>query len=149
MGFTLDYFVAEMQCPHCQAISPADNSTNMVTYIRQEPQLDYLNVGDNLIIETEAMPERGYLTIRRPESGEPIKILQLWECPSCGRLNWAEICVDNGTIESITAVPLNQKNLENSHFIHYEAKGVAAALTDQAFAEVADEEVVTILKEHL
>lgn len=147
--FTLDYFVAELKCPHCQQISQSDNSTNMVTYIRKEPELEYLGIGHDLIIETEAMPERGYLTIRVPQPGEPIKIIQLWECWYCGKLNWAEICIFNGKIESITSVLLNQKTLKGAHFIHYESKGVAASLTNRAFAELSDDEVVPILIEYL
>ena len=149
MGFTLDYFVAELQCPHCKEISPPDNSTNMVTYIRTEPELDYLGVGDTLTIEIEAMPERGYLTIRKPQLDQLIKILQLWECPFCGQINWAEICVDAGKIVSIIPVPLNRKTLENAHFIHYEAKGVAAALTERSYSDISYEEVVPILRELL
>jgi len=149
MSFTLDYFVAELQCPHCKEISRPDNSTNMVTYIRKEPELTYLGIGHPLIIEIETMNERGYLTIREPQAGEVIKFIQSWECPSCGRINWAEICVENSKIKSIIPLTLNREALDNAHFIHYEAKGVAAALTERTFADLSDSEVVPILRKFL
>jgi rubredoxin len=150
MSYKFDYFVAHLTCPNCGAVSPADQSTNMVTAIRDEPELAWLGVGDALHVRPEAMNDRGYLTIRAPRTGEPIRILQTWECPSCGQgFNWAEVVVRDDVIESIQAVPLTRETLERAHFIDDEAIGVAAVLIGQSYADLVNEDVVQILKDRL
>ncbi len=146
MGYTMDYFVAALRCPNCGSVSAADDTTNMATYIRNEPQLEYLGVGHPLDIEPETMREKGYITIQSPRQGEAIRILQPWECRSCSRVNWAEIVIRDGIIEDISSVTLNHETLERAHFIHDESKGVAAALTNRSYFDISDEEVVPILK---
>lgn len=149
MTYTLDYFVAALQCPHCGTSSPVDDSTNMATYIQDQPELTYLGVGHPLKIETEKMRERGYLTIQTIQSDKPIGILQLWECPTCGQTNWAEILIQNDVIANISAVTLDRVALERDHFIHDESKGLVAALTERSYFDISDEEVVQILKKLL
>lgn len=144
-GFTYDSFVAQMPCPVCGELSPPDDSTGMQTAIRAEPQLAWLAPGDALSIEPAEMPQRGYLPVR--PAADPTHLLQTWSCPSCGASgNWADVTVRGGTIESIVPTPLDRAALSRAHFIDSEAKGVAAALSDRAFAEVPAEEVVPLLE---
>lgn len=150
MGYTFDYFVGTLQCPVCGTVSAADASTNMQTYIRAAPELAYLGVGHPLIIEPEAMADRGYLTIRRPLPGVPIRILQTWECPTCGApFNWAEITVGAGTIEHIEAVSLTRKVVEKAHYISNEVISVVAELTGRSFADLRGTDLVQLLREYL
>jgi hypothetical protein len=149
MEFTLDFFVAQLKCPHCGAVSAADDTTKMVTYIRDQPALTYLGEGQALEIPLESMSERSYLTVQTPNSGDPIRILHPWVCPSCGWYNWAEIVVHNDVIESISAVKLNRETLERANYIHAESKGVAAALTERPYIDITDDEVVPILRKLL
>lgn len=145
--FTLDYFVAELRCPRCGFVSRADDSTGMQTYIRTEPQLAWLKVGDPLEIDLSAVNGRGYLIVQPPE--DPVRILQSWSCPSSGSINWAEVVVRDGRIESITAVPLDQSTLDRLHLLDAEAKGLAAALSDREFKDVSNNEVITLLRQRL
>jgi hypothetical protein len=119
----------------------------MVTYIRDNPELAYLGVNHPLKVNLGKMKERGYLAIREPEQGEPIRILQTWECPVCGTgPHWAEIIISDDRIQSITAVPLDRETFEHAHFIHYDAKGVAASLSGRAYGDLDDDEAVPILR---
>lgn len=146
----MDYFVAPLSCPKCEATSPDDGSTNMTTYIRDEPQLAYLRAGDLLKVNLDAINERGYLTIHRPQPGEAVRILHEWECPACGtNFNWAEIVVRDDRIESIEAVDLNRETIDRANYLHDEAKGVAAVLTDRSYFDISDDEVVPLLRKLL
>jgi rubredoxin len=150
MGYSLDYFVANLQCPVCGNVSEADDSTNVWTYIRDEPELAYLGVGHPLTVRPEAMEDRGYLTVQPVHPGQKIRILQTWECPFCGKsFNWAEIVICEGVIESISAVALNREVLERVNFISTESVDVAARLTNSSIADLNIAEVVPILLEQL
>lgn len=149
MDYTLDYFVGTLECPVCGTVSEADESTNMQTYIRSQPKLAYLGVGHPLEIYPEMMKDSGYLTIQLPQPDQEIRILQTWECPSCGSpFNWAEIMVINGVIERIVAVELNGKVLEQAHFISNECVSVAADLTGRSFPDLVGADLVQILREY-
>jgi hypothetical protein len=150
MDYTLDFFVAPLRCPSCERVNRADSSTNMATYIRAEPKLEYLGVGHPLIIEPDKMEERGYYTIREPMDAEPFRILHTWECDLCGTgFHWAEIVVDGGKIERISPVDLDRNTFERSHYIQDEARGLVSAMTGRPFSEIHDEEVVPILRKLL
>lgn len=143
-GFTYDSFVARLRCPVCGEICPADDSSGMQTAARERPELAWLGVGSPIAIEPARLTERGYLAVR--PVAEPVRLLQQWSCPTCGSLDWAEITVRAGVIESITATPLDRAALGRAHFIDAEAKGVAAALAGRDFADVPASEVVDLLE---
>jgi hypothetical protein len=150
MGYTLDYFVGHLVCPRCGTTSPADESTNMATYIRDEPQLAYMGVGHPLHVNLEEMNNRGYLMVRRPLPGESIHILHTWECPACGQaFNWAEIVVKDEAIEQIKAASLDRETLERAHFISREVVNVVSKLTGKPFAELVDADLVSLLRQHI
>jgi rubredoxin len=149
MSYSLDYFVAAMRCPVCGSVSRKDDSTNMATYIRTEPELAYLGVGYPLKIEQDKMRERGYITVKSPMKNESIKIVHPWECPACGSGNWAVVSVSNGFIKEISSTTLDHKIIAKIHFIHEEVKGVAAALTDRTYYNISDEETILILRKML
>ena len=142
-----DFFVARMKCPNCGETSPDDESTNMQTKIRKEPNLSYLRVGDSV---EPAEPDVAYLTIRKPEPGEDIRILQTWECPNCNRVdNWAEIVIQGGIIRSIQPVSLNRETFRRANFIEDSAASVASRLLDIPINETIGMDVVQVLRERL
>ena len=147
MTYTLDFFVAPLRCTQCGAALPADHGTNMVTYIRDEPQLACLQPGDALHVPVENMQFRGYLTIRKPAPGEPIHLLQTWDCPKCGKSHqWAEVVVTDGVITSIEQVELTADVLGRGHYIDEEARATAATAIGKTFGEIEPHEVVPILE---
>ncbi|HLP87924.1 MAG TPA: hypothetical protein VK184_04870 [Nostocaceae cyanobacterium] len=150
MGYTLDYFVASLQCPVCGAVSEADESTNMQTHMRKNPELAYLGVGHPLEIEPKFMRRCGYLTIQPPQPGQEIRILETWECPSCDApYNWAEIVVLNDVIKGIVAVEFNRTVFEQAHYVSVECVSIAAELTGRSCSDVIEDDLVKILKELL
>jgi hypothetical protein len=152
MAYTYDYFVAELKCPACGTVSAADDSTGMQTYIREHPNAEFLRVGSPLHVDAEAIERNavdGYLKVRTPAPGEPIRILHPWTCPVCGTYNWAQIEIRDGVIARIVSVPLNRETLEHSHLISNEADFVAASLANLTAHEIVGKDTVQILRERL
>ena len=153
MPHTYDFFVASLKCPVCGKTSLADTSTNMQTYLRDEPDMASLKVGDPLAIDPERIRRGrydGYLTVRIPKPGEPIRILQTWECPYCGSpANWAEVVVSNGLIESINAVKFDREHFERNSLISNDAISIAADLTRKPFNELVEMDIAQLLRDKL
>lgn len=149
MGY-FDYFVGNLLCPVCEVVSDADHLTNIHTNIRKKPQFAYLGVGHPLEIDLEEMKDSGYLLIQMPKLNEAIRILQIWECPSCGNpYNWVKIVVFEEIIAEITNVPLNREVLENAHFISDDCIDEVKALTEFSYQELRKMDLVQMLKELL
>jgi hypothetical protein len=148
MGYTLDFFVAELRCPRCGNVSAADGATNMQTKIRDEPELAFLGVGSAFECDPATIPDAGYYPVQPP--GDTIRIVDTWACPACDFYpNWAEIVVRDGRIESITAVPLNRETLDRVHFITEDVYDIAADLAGRKYPDVAADEVVPLLRQLL
>jgi rubredoxin len=142
-----DFFAGNLRCPICGAVSPADGTTNMQTKIRDQPKLEDLRVGD-------VVPMDGvsgcYQRIKAPEEDEPVRLLECWECPSCGTArNWAEIVIHKGIITSIEAVPLDRAHLERSHFVSDDAIDEVQLRTDKPYAELFGRDLVELLRQIL
>ena len=153
MPHTYDFFVAPLACPVCGQTSPADITTNMTTYLRDQPDMASLRVGDPLAIDPERVSAKrydGYLVVRPPEPGEPIRILQRWDCPSCCTpAQWAEILVANGVIDSIAAVRFDYEHFARSHLVANDAIDVAAELTGESYPRLLEQDLVQLLRERL
>ena len=148
MGYTFDFFVAELRCPRCGHVSSADAATNMQTKIRDDPELASLGVGSAIEIDPATVPDAGYYLVQPP--GDTIRIIDTWACPTCDFYpNWAEIVVRGGHIESITAVPLDRETLERVHFIYQDVYDIAADLAGRKYPDVSVDEVVPILRQFL
>ena len=129
MGYRFDYLVAELPCERCGTVSPPDASPEMTTLLRDDPQLAYLGVGDELPVDTARARASGYLVVRQPTPGEPVVLLHQWTCPTCGYpYNWAEVVATDGIITDIRSVALNQATLTRAHFVVDEIRDVAADL---------------------
>ena len=152
MAYAYDFFVAEMKCPVCGAVSAADDSIEMYTYMRERPIGEFLGVGHALEVDRRAIEQNavdGYLTISVPAPGEPIRILNPWRCPTSGSYNWAQIEIRDGAIASIVPVQLDRETLEHSHLISKEADFVAARLLNLSANEMVGQDTVRILREKL
>jgi hypothetical protein len=153
MPHTYDFFVAILKCPVCRKISPADTSTNMQTYLRDEPDMASLKVGDPLAINPERIRRGeydGYLTVKVPELNESIHILQTWECPYCGSpANWVDVVVRNGLIDSIDDVKFDREHFEKSHLVSNDAISIAGDLTGKPFNELVEIDLVQLLRDKL
>lgn len=153
MPHTYDFLVARLTCPVCGKASPADVSTNMQTYLRDDPDMASLEVGEPLPIEPERIRRNGYdgyLAVKVPQPGDPIRILQTWECPSCGMpANWAEVVIRNGVIESMTAVEFDREHFERSNLVANDVISIAADLTGKPFSELVEQDLVQLLRDKL
>ncbi len=152
MAYSYDFFVEELKCPMCGSVSPADDSTEMYTYIRDHANAEFLTTGNELHIDLRSIAEHtcdGYYTLKVPSSQEPVRLLNPWQCPTCGSYNWAEVKVFNDVIISISNVILNRAILEKNHLISNEADFVAASLLGLSWKEYTGQDTVRILLEKL
>ncbi len=148
MALNYDWFVAAMPCPVCGAVSARDEAIEMYTYARAHSDGADLGVGDAFAFPPGALAAGildGYLTLCRPDDGEPVRLLNSWRCRTCGSLNWAEIVVADDRIATIDATPLDRNALARTHFIQNNAEFVAADLVG-ATARLTDDETLTILR---
>lgn len=151
MGYRFDYLVAELPCERCGTVSPADASLEMTTRLRDDPQLAYLGVGDELPVDTARARATGYLVVREPAPDERVVLLHQWTCPVCGYpYNWAEVVVADGVITDIRAVKLNRDTLARAQFVVDDVQDIAADLAGvRSSLEIDDDRVIQILRERL
>jgi hypothetical protein len=107
------YFVADLQCPGCGSIADA----SVITKVESEPGT-VIRVGDPLDVTVTDM-ELSHYKVRDPAPGEPLRFLEPWGCPNCGRL-WVEVVVAAGAVRSIEAVRLDVATLDRVHFVDSE-----------------------------
>jgi rubredoxin len=149
MPYGFDYFVGNLLCPVCGFISEADESTNMQTYIRNEPELAYLGIGSDLKF-TDIINSKDYLVNRIPNPDEEIRILEIWECPSCGKpFNWGEVVVHNEVITNISAVIFDRETFNRANLVSRWCISVAEDLTGRTYQELLKEDLIQILRERL
>ena len=113
---SLTYFVAALICPKCGKVSPEDTSTYMSNHLLPDPGVYTLHEGDRADIGIGDV-EDSYLRLSDPEGGSPVRILETWDCPSCGSANWALIVFNDWVLTSIKNVSMTVDTLRLAHFI--------------------------------
>jgi len=128
-----DWFVAPLRCPACGAVSPPTSVTNMQTHLRDDANGSELAVDtelDTLDVRRDDILNSAYQLVSDPAPGEPIRLLEIWRCPSCGRGdNWAIITISGSRITEIEATTLDRATLEQAHFISDQCFVLAAELS--------------------
>jgi hypothetical protein len=123
-----DWFVAELQCPHCGSTSRADDSTGMLTRIQGVPTTSYIRVGDRVDSSPQGIALQ-YVSLRPLLPGETNRILLPWSCPTCANDNWARAEIAQGVLTSIRNVPLTSAEVADAHFISPEIQQAFRSLT--------------------
>jgi hypothetical protein len=112
-----DVIAARLRCPSCGAANPGDE-VRMQVWWTANPENRTLRAGDS----TGGLPDpeaAGYLPLGDRAPGEPLRILDTWECGACGRpYQWAVTTVDDqDRIVSVEAVELGAEALRTAHFV--------------------------------
>lgn len=150
-----DWFVAPLRCPACGAVSPSSSVTNMVTHVRDDANGSELTVGseiDALDLRTDDILSSSYQLVSSPAPGEPIRLLDMWRCSSCGRSdNWALVTISGTRIAEIEAVILDRAMLERANFISDQCFILAAQLSDIPATDLisGNASSVEVLRSHL
>jgi hypothetical protein len=148
VGYSFDTFVAAMKCFNCNLISPADESTNMQTYLRDNPQLENLSIGSYVGDSFNEMRDKHYLILRETQD-EQVILLDTWNCPFCGQANWASIKIVRGTIADIQSVEINQNVLSHANFVSIEISGIAMDLSGKDYKSVNRDGILETLIQYL
>lgn len=150
-----DWFVSSLRCPACGAVSPPTSVTNMQTHLRDDADGSELAVGatfDPLDLRVGDILSSGYQLVSEPATGDPIRLLEVWRCPSCGNGdNWALITITGTRITAIEAVTLDRAMLERAHFISDQCFVLAAQLSEVPAVDLSSGKVscVEVLRERL
>jgi hypothetical protein len=134
---SFDWFVGNLHCSSCGAVSPANHATGIQTKIRKQPRGDYLGRGVALHVDLLHMEDAGYLPVEYPSDENEIRLVEFWRCPRCQSANWAEIVIRNQIIESVEAVRFDRTLFERIHFV---TRQVVEHLPDLVGQKVYDEE---------
>ena len=133
----VSHFVHALRCGTCGTVSPADASTDMLTHIETDVWRGVYRVGDDLALDWRSIAP-WYLVLREPEAGEPVRLLEAWQCEACGARNWAEIVIRDGVVESITESRLSSEALDRVHALDDRVVDDYLALTgEQLFVDGA------------
>lgn len=110
-----DVFVAPLHCPVCGADAP---DAEIQTYILRDGAAIRLGSElDAVYLTTKNLLSADYLLVaEEPAVGEPIRILDMWVCPSCAD-QWAMIEIVDRRVREIAAVTLDRATLLSAHFI--------------------------------
>lgn len=103
---------------------------------------------DDADLAAERILDAGYLLVNPPAAEGPIRLLDVWICPSCETEQWALVEIADRRIRSIEAVKLDRATLESANFI----SDVNADLLAQALAgeeQDADASSVEVLRQRL
>jgi hypothetical protein len=131
-----DVFVGNLRCPSCEKAARPDTDTSMQTHIRGL-SADGSSLGVGFTFEpndvtTPSILESGYTLIKDPPPRGPIRILDIWTCPSCNTEQWGLVEILDRTIRRVEGVKLDRKMLESANFI---SEDNAAYLADSLFGE--------------
>ncbi|MEZ4399303.1 MAG: hypothetical protein R3B06_04745 [Kofleriaceae bacterium] len=114
----------------------------MQTYLRDDARGEDLGIGsviDHADLRPADILNSGYQLVQEPQPGEPIRLLETWTDPSCGRGDlWALVTIVDGRVASIVAVPLDRMTLAQANYISDNCFIIAATL-----AGVRDTDLVT------
>lgn len=149
-----DYFVAALTCPSCGSVSPADSSTNMQTHVRRNAEGMEIPAGyqlDAIDMQDDRIRGAGYLSIDGTRADRKIRLLEQWECPTCGHENWSRVTIDQGMIVTIESITLDRATLATAQFITENCFLLAARLSGIAANDFMTGSVspVAVLLEHL
>ena len=140
-------YLAELECFHCGKICAKDDNS-MQTYIYQDVKCPPVGIGDRLEIDVSKMRGSNYLAVQTPS--DPTRILEEWNCSSCGAYgNWAVVTILHGVIVDIASVPRRRATIRNVHFAYYECKFLATTLANVSPVDVADDQAIDLLLQHL
>jgi hypothetical protein len=145
-----DYFVGAMTCSNCGAVSTADSSTNLQTYIRHNARGIEIPVGfqlDACDATDQSIASSAYLPVGRGRTDGQTRLLDTWTCPTCKRENWARVTLVGTEVAAIEGVTLDRATLESAQFITDSCFIAAAQVSGIPAQEITDP--VNVLLERL
>jgi endogenous inhibitor of DNA gyrase (YacG/DUF329 family) len=115
-----DYFVGKIKCPECGAVSPSDESTDIQTKIQKNPKMINLGVGDEVDLDSD-IELCGYRCYQE-HKGNSLKIIEAWECPSCGKpYNCVLITIEDSKIVEVVNIELTEFTIRSVNYIFEES----------------------------
>jgi hypothetical protein len=142
-----DTFIAPLRCPACSSDAP---EAEIQTHLRGvSADGSALRVGDQLDaadLTTESILGADYALVQEPDVGGPIRLLDVWICPSCQTEPWAMVEIVDCRIREIIAVALDRPTLLAAHFI---SDTNATILADSVRGDLEGEDVVEVLRRRL
>ncbi len=128
-------------------MASVNDNTGMQTHIRVDADGSALPVGyelDPFDLRTDKIVGNGYSIVNTPEPGKPVRLLDIWTCPTCQTEQWAMITIDQNRIQLVEAVKLDRASLNAVNFI----SDVNAEIVSERF-DPSGGSVIDTLRRHL
>jgi hypothetical protein len=99
---------------------------------------------DAVDLKTEDIIGAGYVVIARPASAGQIRLLEVWDCPTCEAERWAMIEIVGGKLERIEAAAMGRATFESANFISdVSAELLASTLLGISWAEFGERKLLS------
>jgi len=112
-----DYFVARLRCPGCGDEVDAEIQTHIQGGVADGAAFGVGAKIDAVFIEPDHLVRSGYAQVKELHPDDPVRLLDMWTCPSCDTEQWAAVDIVGGTIERIEGVKLDRATLESASYI--------------------------------
>jgi hypothetical protein len=112
-----DYFIATLRCPGCGEEVDAEIQTHIQGGVADAAAFGVGAEIDAVFLETKHLVRSGYALVKEPRLGEPVRLLDMWSCPSCATEQWAAVDIAGGKIRRIEGVKLDRAMLESASYI--------------------------------
>jgi len=147
MGYSYDFFVAALTCPHCGVVSKENYTTKMQTSIRDEDTDGvYMGVGFPLVLNLPEMEELNYIPILPVVEGETIRIGHSWVCVSCmWARRWAVVEVAENVIQKIEDIDI-KKELIKLNYVHFDIVDELHAVLGISYDDLMDSDISALSK---
>lgn len=142
-----DYFVGRLRCHKCRNVTSADRSSQCETFIFPIPQGSTYGVGDAVELTPESLPRDYYAHLTSWNGTSALHVVEGWQCPCCHSINWAEIVVREGVVESVWSVDLTGEVVDRAHVLSAECIEVVAAKTGQPMWKLLEKGVLSAFVE--
>lgn len=143
-----DHFVGHLRCHQCGVVT-TDIAAGCETFLRQQPDGTIFGVGSPFDFDPAQVARDFYAHAMPAATGEPLHLVEGWECPSCSAVNWAEIVVRQGIVASVWSVALTREILERAHYVTSECVELAARITGRPAWTLLGDDVFEILFDRL
>jgi hypothetical protein len=115
------WFDVPLTCSNCHAPLTGRESRLFTSHLNPHAIDRAVHLGDLLPLALNDF-EDAYFTIQSPGDETSIRVIEQFECPACGKAQWAmieleQVAEDSYRLQTVTTVPLTRDVVARAHFI--------------------------------
>ena len=86
------WFFAQLECRHCGRLCAEDAGRLYSDGLNPGFGDEARRLGESFSAGEENLRD-AYVALRAPSPDERVRVIERWECPNCGRIQWARIAL--------------------------------------------------------